>query len=50
VTMTPDTYDSLFWSYTAVWAILVIYIGLLGVRVRRLEGSCSDKKCSDARE
>jgi CcmD family protein len=48
--MTPDTYDSLFWSYTAVWVVLVLYIGTLGVRVRRLEGSYRNEKCSDARE
>jgi CcmD family protein len=46
--MTPDTYDSLFWSYTAVWVILVLYIATLGARVRRLEGVCRDTKCSDA--
>jgi hypothetical protein len=35
--MVPDTYADLFWSYTAVWVILAIYIGILGVRVAALE-------------
>ena len=35
--MTPDTFPSLFWSYTAVWAILAVYIVTLGVRLSRLE-------------
>ena len=35
--MTPDTFPSLFWSYTAVWAIVSVYIVTLGVRLSRLE-------------
>ena len=35
--MAPDTYSDLFWCYTAVWFCLAVYIGLLGVRVARLE-------------
>jgi hypothetical protein len=35
--MVPDTYADLFWSYTAVWVILAVYIGVLGFRVAALE-------------
>ena len=35
--MTPDTFPSLFWSYTVVWVILAVYIVTLGVRLSRLE-------------
>jgi CcmD family protein len=35
--MTPDTFPSLFWSYTVVWAILAAYIITLGARLSRLE-------------
>jgi CcmD family protein len=42
--MTPDTFPSLFWSYTAVWAILALYIIGLGVRVAKLERTLSTSK------
>jgi CcmD family protein len=42
--MTPDTYPSLFWSYTVVWGVLVVYIAVLGARVARLEKKLSQKK------
>jgi CcmD family protein len=42
--MTPDTFPSLFWSYTAVWAILAVYIVTLGVRLSRLEKRFSRKE------
>lgn len=35
--MTPDTYPSLFWAYTALWGVFVIYLVTLGVRLSRLE-------------
>ena len=35
--MTPDTFPSLFWSYTAVWAVFAIYIATLGMRIARVE-------------
>jgi hypothetical protein len=35
--MVPNTYADLFWSYTAVWVILAVYIGVLGFRVAALE-------------
>jgi CcmD family protein len=35
--MTPDTYPSLFWAYTALWGALAIYIITLGARLSRLE-------------
>lgn len=42
--MTPDTFPSLFWSYTAVWAVLAVYIVTLGVRLSRLEKQLSQDK------
>jgi CcmD family protein len=42
--MTPDTFPSLFWSYTAVWVIVVLYIIGLGVRVAKLERTISKSK------
>jgi CcmD family protein len=42
--VTPDTFPSLFWSYTAVWAVLAVYIVTLGVRLSRLEKQISQKK------
>lgn len=42
--MTPDTFPSLFWSYTVVWGVLVVYIVTLGVRVARLEKKLSREK------
>jgi CcmD family protein len=47
--MTPDTYDSLFWSYTAVWAVLALYIWTLGVRVKRLESPRGNTQRTDER-
>lgn len=37
--MVVDTYPDLFWAYTVVWAILAVYIGVIGARVARLERS-----------
>ena len=49
--MTPDTFDSLFWSYTAVWFFLAVYVISLGIRVKRIENSSStDTKCCNVRE
>ncbi len=49
--MTPDTFDSLFWSYTAVWFFLAVYVVSLGIRVKRLENSPSnDTKSCNVRE
>ena len=42
--MTPDTFPSLFWSYTAVWSVLAVYIVTLGVRLSRLEKRSSRDK------
>jgi|688.fasta_scaffold1746146_2 CcmD family protein len=42
--MTPDTFPSLFWSYTVVWVILALYIIGLGVRVAKLERTISQSK------
>ncbi len=35
--MTPDTFPSLFWSYTVVWVLLGLYIVSLGRRLRKIE-------------
>lgn len=37
--MTVDTYPDLFWAYTAVWVIVVLYVASLGARIVRLERS-----------
>jgi CcmD family protein len=48
--MTPDTFPSLFWSYTVVWAILAVYIVTLGVRLSRLEKRFSrDEEATNGR-
>jgi CcmD family protein len=44
--MTPDTFPSLFWSYTVVWGVLAAYIISLGVRVSRVEKRLQEKKRS----
>ena len=33
----PNTFPALFWGYTVLWGILVVYLISLGVRLRRLE-------------
>jgi CcmD family protein len=45
--MTPDTFPSLFWSYTAVWLLLGVYIVSLGIRLRKVENKLSkgSKRC-----
>ena len=49
--MTPDTFPSLFWSYTVVWTILAAYIIILGVRLSRLEKRFSaNQEASDERK
>lgn len=49
--MTPDTFPSLFWSYTVVWAILAVYIVTLGVRLSRLEKRFSkEREVTDGRK
>lgn len=42
--MTPDTFPSLFWSYTAVWVILGVYIVSLGYRLSKIERSMTDRR------
>lgn len=42
--MTPDTYPSLFWAYTALWGVLAIYIVTLGLRLSRLEKRLSKER------
>lgn len=46
--MTPDTFPSLFWAYTAVWVALSVYIVILGARLTRLEKRLrKDKESGD---
>lgn len=45
--MTPDTFPSLFWSYTVVWVVLSVYIALIGLRVSKVERTLS--KSGEAR-
>lgn len=33
----PNTFPSLFWGYTILWAVLCVYIFSLGRRLRKLE-------------
>jgi hypothetical protein len=42
--MVPDTYADLFWSYTAVWSVVAVYVGILGYRVSSLERLLSRKE------
>jgi CcmD family protein len=39
--MTPDTFPSLFWSYTVVWVVLSVYIVTIGLRVSKVERALS---------
>lgn len=39
---TPDTFSGLFLGYAVIWAILCLYLLLLGRRVRRLEMSADN--------
>ncbi len=42
--MTPDTFPSLFWSYTAVWVVLSVYIVTIGIRVAKVEKTLLQSK------
>lgn len=33
----PNTFPSLFWGYTVLWAILAVYILFIGMKLRSLE-------------
>jgi CcmD family protein len=46
--MTPDTFPSLFWSYTVVWVVLSAYIASIGMRVSKVERALS--KSGEARD
>jgi CcmD family protein len=45
--MMVDTYPDLFWSYTAVWVILALYIGVLGRRLARIERALASDQNRD---
>ncbi len=32
-----DTFPGLFWGYTAIWAVIVLYLIRLAIRISRLE-------------
>jgi CcmD family protein len=40
----PDTFPSLFWSYTITWLILAAYIWSLGARISRIERKLPEDK------
>lgn len=42
--MTPDTFPSLFWSYTVVWVVLSAYIATIGMRVSKVERALSKSR------
>jgi CcmD family protein len=48
--MAVDTYPDLFWAYTAVWVIVVLYVALMGTRLARLERLVRDGRQSQARD
>lgn len=41
---TPDTFAYLFAAYTAIWAIIVVYLALLGKRISQLESKLTRKE------
>jgi CcmD family protein len=42
----PDTFNSLFWGYSAIWAIIVVYLVSILRRVSRLEQRLAEEKPS----
>jgi CcmD family protein len=48
--MAVDTYPDLFWAYTAVWVIVVLYVALMGTRLARLERLLRYGRQSQARD
>lgn len=40
----PDTFPDLFWGYSIIWGLLVVYIISLGRRLSRIENTSSDRK------
>lgn len=43
----PNTFPALFWGYTAIIAIVVLYVVSLGFRISRIEKkSCEHKSKS----
>lgn len=40
----PNTYDHLFWGYAAIWACLVVYVGLLVRSNRRVAAEVEELK------
>jgi CcmD family protein len=35
----PNTFEGLFWGYTTVWAVIVLYVATLARRIKKLERS-----------
>jgi hypothetical protein len=32
-----DTYPDLFWGYTVIWSVIVVYTAILGFRIYNIE-------------
>ena len=47
--MTPDTFPVLFYAYSIIWTLLVIYIVLLGLRVSALRKQVTRLEGRDVR-
>ncbi len=41
----PDTYWSLFWAYSAIWALVLAYCLSLGRKQRQQAAEISELKC-----
>lgn len=40
----PNTFPALFWGYTAIVAIVVLYVVSLGFRISRIEKRANEHK------
>ncbi len=40
----PNTFEGLFWGYTTVWAVLVMYVATLARRLKRLERAAKEEQ------
>lgn len=41
---TPDTFPSLFFGYTVIWALLSVYIFSISKRLKNIERKLNDNK------
>lgn len=44
----PNTFPALFQAYTVVWALLVVYIVSIGVRLGRIERQLARREAVDS--